>query len=263
MTISFGSSQINGMPIIVTALSQAAPQLLHTAPAGSAIPNRIRLNAVNIDPGTGTPGVTPTSTPPTSHTLFIQIANAGGSVKEVFQVNVPIQSGLFPCFDGGIDLILNGADTVSVWTDTASVLLATAIVDDQSSVAGAVSQNIASGLVAAVQNASRFAVSAQGGAGQAAVTNANIAIARAGTLRNLGVKADGAVGGGATITVSVFKNGVISGQVLTLANADGTAWKQTAGAPISVVAGDLITISVACDNAGAPAANISAAVEFV
>ena len=263
MSLTFGSAQVNGMPLIVTALTQGTAQLLHTAPAGAATPALIRLNAVNIDPGTGTPGVTPTSVPPKEHTLFIQIADSGSVVKEVFQVSVPLQSGLFPVLDGGQMLVLNGADTVKVWGDAASVLLVSAVVDDQSSVAGAVSQTIGSGLIAAVQNASRFGVSANGGTGQAAVANGSVAVSRAGIIRNLGAKVDGAVGGGATITVSVFKNGITTAQSLTLANADGTAWKQTAGAAISVVAGDLISFSIATDNAGAPAANVSAAIEFV
>jgi hypothetical protein len=255
--LNYGSGQTNGgLPLPVTALTAGTAQTLHTAPAGSATPNVVQINAINIDQGA--PGV-----PATGHMLTVQIVDSTGLVIRTLQQQIPVESGMFEVLDGGRRIVLNGTCAVKVFADVAGVILVTAIVDDQSSVAGAVSQNIASGLVAAVQNASRFAIGAQGGTGQATEANAQIAISRTGTIRNLGAKASAAVGGGATVTVTVRKNGADTAQTLTLANADGTGWKQTTGATISVVAGDLITISVATDNAGAPAANISAAFEFV
>ena len=265
MTISFGNGQTNGLPLLITTgLDAATAQLLHTAPAGAATPNVIRILASNIDQGSpAVPNLSIMAVAPAGHLVTVLIADAAGTTVRTIKQMIPVESGLFPILEEGREIVLNGTCTIKVFADAASMVQLTAIVDDQSSVAGAVSQNIASGLVAAVQNASRFAVSAQGGTGQTTAPNGAIAVARAGTLRNLGAKADVAVGGGATVTVSVFKNGVITALVLTLVNADGTTWKQTAGAPVTVVAGDLITFSIATDNAGAPAANISAAAEFV
>lgn len=255
--LTYGSGQTNGgLPLPVTAVTSGTAQTLHTAPAGGATPNVIKINAVNIDQGA-------TGVPATGHMLTVQIIDSGGTIVRTLQQMIPVESGLFEVLDGGKQIVLNGGCTVKVFADTASLILVTAVVDDQGNVAGIVSQNVASGLVAAVQNADRFAIGAQGGTGQATEANAQIAVSRAGTIRNLGAKASAAVGGGATVTVTVRKNGLDTTQTLTLANADGTGWKQTTGAAISVVAGDLITILVACDNAGAPASNISAAFELV
>lgn len=248
--LSFGNGQTNGLPLLITTgLTAGTAQLLHTAPAGSATPNVVKINASNLDT--------------LGHTVTVLIQDVGAATTRTITQTIPVESGFFPILEAGQEIVLNGTCTVKVYADAANMVQVTAIVDDQSSVAGAVSQTIGSGLVAAVQNASRFAVCAQGGTGQTTAPNGAIAVSRAGTIRNLGAKADGAVGGGATVTVSVFKNGVTTAQSLTLANADGTTWKQTAGAAITVVAGDLITFSFATDNAGAPAANISAAVEFI
>lgn len=263
--LSFGNGQTNGLPLLITTgLDALTAQLLHTAPAGAATPNVIRILASNIDQGTpAVPSQSVMAVTPIGHLVTVLIQDVGAATTRTITQMIPVESGLFPILEEGREIVLNGTCTIKVFADAASKIQVTAIVDDQSSVAGAVSQTIASGLVAAVQNASRFAVNAQGGTGQTTAPNGSIAVSRAGTIRNLGAKVDGAVGGGATITVSVFKNGVITAQALTLANADGTTWKQTAGAAITVVAGDLITFSVATDNAGAPAANVSAAVEFI
>jgi hypothetical protein len=263
--LSFGNGQTNGLPLLITTgLDALTAQLLHTAPAGAATPNVIRILASNIDQGVvAVPNLSIAAAAPVGHLVTVLIQDVGAATTRTIKQMIPVESGLFPILEEGREIILNGTCTVKVFADAASMIQVTAIVDDQSEVAGAVSQTIGSGLIAAVQAASRFGVNANGGVGQAAVANGSVAVARAGTLRNLGAKVDGAVGGGATITVSVFKNGVTTAQSLTLANADGTTWKQTAGAPITVAAGDLISFSIATDNAGAPAANVSAAVEFV
>ena len=263
--LTFGNGQTNGLPLLITTgLDAATAQLLHTAPAGAATPHTLRLMASNIDEGVvAVPSQSIMGVAPAGRLVTILIQNVGATVTRIIKQMIPVESGLFRILEEGREIVLNGTCTVKVFASAANVIQVTAVVDDQSTVAGSVSQVIASGLVAAVQNASRFAVGAQGGVGLATEVNTNIAISRAGTLRNLGAKTDAAVGGGATITVVVRKNGASSTLTLTLANADGTAWKQTAGAPIAVVAGDLITISVACDNIGVPAANIHAAVEFV
>lgn len=259
MTVSFGSGQTNGLPLLVTAITSGTAQTLHTAPAGSATPNRISIRAENLDT---------TSPVGTQHTLFIKVAATGGTPSSVRQIAIPLEAGLYDVLDAGqasagSQFVLNGADVISVWADAPSVINVFASVDDQSSVAGAVSQTIGSGLIAAVQNTNEFGINAQNGTGSATEANTNIMMARAGTIRNLSAKASAAVGGGATVTVAVRKNGASSVQTLTLANADGTGLKTTAGAAITVVAGDLITILVGTDNAGAPAANIQAAFEFV
>lgn len=129
-------------------------------------------------------------------------------------------------------------------------------------VGGGATQVISSGLVAAVQNASRFAVGAQGGVGNATEALTNILIPRAGVLSTLMAKADAAVGGGATVTVTVRKNGVATGLTLTFVNADGTG-RKSISTPVLVAAGDLITFDITTDNAGAPASNMQAGVEFV
>lgn len=224
-------------------------------PAGSATPNRIRIRAENIDT---------TSPVGTVHTLFYKIGT--GLVNSIA---IPTETGLYDVLNagtanGGAEVDLNGANTITVWADVTSVLQVYAQVDDQSSVAGAVSAPLVSGLVAAVQNASRYAVNAQGGTGQATEANAQVAMPRAGTLRNLGASAPGgAVGGGATVTVTVNKNGVATTLTLTLAAGDGTTWKQSTGAAVTFVAGDLIDFGFATNNVGAPAANIQAACELV
>jgi len=123
-------------------------------------------------------------------------------------------------------------------------------------------EGLSSGLVAAVQNASRFAVGAQGGAGQAAEANAQIAVPFSGQLRNLRVFPSIAVGGGATVTTSVRINGVASALSVDFVNADGVTPKIDDDY-VAVAAGDLVCFSVATDNAGAPAANFQASVEYI
>lgn len=259
MTISFGSAQTNGRPLIITAITSGARQLLHTFPAGSATPNLVSISVLNLDTNVVTNG---------NHTLFLTIEDNLGTILATMQEAIPAQPGLYQAFSDAINgvlnqLVLNGASLIKVYADTANVLAVMARVDNQTGSGGGTAvQNIASGLVASVQNANRFAVNAQGGTGQATEANANILIGRAGTLQNLRAKSDAAVGGGATVTVAVRINGVTSGLTLTFVNADGTGLK-TNTAAIPVASGDLVTFLVACDNAGAPAANLQASVEYV
>lgn len=253
MTISFGSGQTNGLPLLVTAITQGARQLLNTFPAGSSTPQRVAVVAQNYD------------TLP--HTLFVAIEDSGATVLRLLTVGIPVGSGLIDVFANAQlgnaafdELVQNGASTIKVYADAANVLGVSARVDDQSNVAGVVAQNIASGLVAAVQNASRFAVNAQGGTGQTTAVNGNIMMNRAGTLSLLSAKSDATIGGGATITVAIFKNGA-SALTVTL-NAASTTVLQTNTGSVAVVAGDLVTFSIATDNAGAPAANIHASMNL-
>jgi hypothetical protein len=124
------------------------------------------------------------------------------------------------------------------------------------------SESLVSGLVAAVQNASRFAVGAQGGTGQATEANAQIALPYAGQLRNLRVFPDVAVTAPAVCTAAVRINGVTSALSVTFNNADGTTPKVDSDY-VAVAAGDLFDVLIACDNGGAPAANFQASVEYI
>lgn len=255
MTISFGSGQTSGLPVLVTAITQGTRQTLHTFPAGAATPERVKVEVQNLD----------TTLP---HTLFVALEDSGVTILRLFTCTIPIGGCLTPVFSptpetADQELVANGSCTLKVWADTASVLCAYARVDNQSSVVATIAQNFGSGLVAAVQNASRFAFpAAQGGVGTATEVNANQMIARAGILRNLKAKADAAVGGGATVTVSVRVNGATSALSVTIANAQGTTVQSDTDS-VAVAIGDLVTFLAATDNAGAPAANIQAACEYV
>lgn len=253
MTISFGSGQTNGLPLLVTAITQGTRQLLHTFPAGSATPNIAAIFAWNL----GTAPIV----------ANIAVEDSGGTILRLITVGIPVGGGLFDLLSadngvGEVSLIQNGASTIKVWADQASVLGLSCRINDQSTTTGPVSQIVASGLVAAVQNANRFSVNAQTGVGQATEANTNIQMPRAGTLRNLRAVMDATIGGGATVTVSVRKNGVTSALSLAFTAANTTV-AQTDTDSVAVVAGDLITFLVACDNAGAPAANVQASFELV
>jgi hypothetical protein len=250
MTINFGSGQTSGAPLLITATTQAGAQTLHTAPVGAATPNIVDLFACNSSD--------------TGVTLFVGLFDSLGSLIRTFSIGVGAKAFNEPVLDSGdvdADLILNGTVSIGVWASVASVLSISARVDNQSSTTGTVDQNIASGLVAAVQNANRFAINAQGGTGQATEANANIMIDRAGILRNLRAKTDATVGGGATLTVGIRINGVTAGSV-TIAAAQAQAL-QLNSASFAVAVGDLVTFIVSCDNAGAPAANVHAAIEYI
>lgn len=255
MTISFGSAQTNGLPLLVTAITSGTRQLLHTFPAGSATPDLVQIFAQNLD-----------TDPLGTHTLNVAFEDAGATILRLFTVNVPVNSGLFDVLGAAAgneqicQLVANGATTIKVYADEASMLAVYARVDNQAAAAGIV-QQIPSGLIASVQNANRFGAYVNGGVGDATEANGNIKISRAGTLRNLRAAASAAVGGGATVTVAVRVNGASSSLLLTFVNADGTADKVDTDA-VTVAAGDLVTFLVACDNAGAPAANFQAVVEF-
>lgn len=245
---TFGNGQTNGKPITLG----TTPTLLHTAPAGSATPHLVTVHAFRKTPASA-------STYAAAGIVHVGVYDSAGALVMQFDRKVDAEGGVLTV--NAVPVALNGSCTVKAWADDASVAVI-ANVDDQSSVAGTAVQSIGSGLVAAVQNASRHAVGAQGGTGQATEANANIKIARAGILRNMRVVSDATVGGGATITVTLRKNGADTSLTQTVAAADTTVEKTDTDA-VAVAAGDLICFKVACDNAGAPAANIQAAVEYV
>lgn len=255
MTVSFGSGQTNGLPILITAITQGTRQTLHTFPAGAATPERVKVEVQNID----------TTLP---HTLFLAFEDSGATILRLFTCPIAINGALTPVFSptpetADQELVANGSSTLKVWADTANVLCVYARVDNQSSATGTIAQNFGSGLVAAVQNANRFAFPAPGaGVGTATEVNANQMIARAGIVRNLKAKADTTVGGGATVTVAVRVNGATSALGVTIAAAQTTVIQSDTDS-VAVAIGDLVTFLVACDNAGAPAANFQAACEYV
>ncbi len=254
MTVSFGSGQTNGLPILVTAITQGTRQTLHTFPAGSATPERVKVEVQNV-------GVIP-------YTLFVAFEDSGATLLRLFTATIPVGGCLTPIFSptpetADQELVANGSSTLKVWADTASVLCVYARVDNQSSVVATVCQNMSSGLVAAVQAANRFALPSPGaGVGTATEVNANQMIARAGIVRNLRTKADAGVGGGATCTIAIRINGVSSALSISYAAADTTTVKSNT-ASVAVAIGDLITTILTTDNAGAPAANFQTAFEYV
>ncbi len=255
MTVSFGSGQTNGLPLLLTTgLSIGTAQLLHTFPAGSATPERVKVFLQNLD------------TIP--HPVTVVLADAGATLTRSFSAIVPVGGSLFDIFAGSFDgvdqeLVANGSSTLKIFTDVTSVIACYARVDNQSSVVATVAQNMGSGLMAAVQNANRFAFPAPGGGvGTATEANANQMIARAGIIRNLATKADAGVGGGATCTIAARVNGASSALTISYAAADTTTVKRST-VSVAVAIGDLITFLVATDNAGAPAANFQSAMEYV
>ncbi len=250
MTVSFGSGQTNGAPLLISAITLGTAQTLHTAPVGSATPNLIGLYAFNSSDA----GVLVT----------ISLYDSVAALIRSFTKTVNAKAFLQPLLDDGevdSDLILNGTIAIKAHAETASVVSLVARVDNQVGSSAASGQSLYSGLIAAVQNASRFGVAAQGGVGTATEANAQV-MTKAGTLRNLSAKASAAVGGGAAVTVGINVNGVASALLLSFVAADSTTVKTDTDS-VTVAAGDLITFAVITDNAGAPAANMQANVEFV
>ncbi len=252
MTITFGSGQTSGAPLALTAITLGTAQTVHTFPAGAATPNLVSLFCTNSSNVGVTLGLA----------LYDSLAALVWSATLVIGAKAALQ----PVFDNGsieADLIANGTCVLKAYAETASVLSISATVDNQSTTSGTVAQNFGSGLVAAVQNASRFAFPAPGGGvGTATEANANQMIARAGVVRNLKAKADTTVGGGATVTVAVRVNGASSALSVTIAAAQTTVVQSDTDS-VAVAIGDLVTFLVSCDNAGAPAANFQAACEYV
>jgi hypothetical protein len=128
MTISFGSGQTSGLPLVVTAITQGTAQTLHTAPVGSAVPSRIRISAVNLTTA--------------QQILHVGILNSAAALIAQFKIAIPANEG----FANGLaplqspllsvpELVLNGTAVVQVWGDTASALAVQARVDDQGGIA--------------------------------------------------------------------------------------------------------------------------------
>lgn len=121
MTIRFAQGQTNGLPLVVTAITQVARQLLYTAPAGSATPNLLTLFAWSL---TNIPAV-----------LHVDVEDAAGTVLYEMSAAVPAGSGLFKVLSADnfedVALIQNGSVTVKVWSDVANAIGVSTAVDDQ------------------------------------------------------------------------------------------------------------------------------------
>jgi hypothetical protein len=244
--ITFGSGQTNGLPLLITATTEAGRQTLHTAPAGSATPHRVRVSAAMIVGQIAT-------------NLRIVVEDTGGTVLRTVRAYVKGQA-MTRCMEE--DFELNGACKVTVYAETASICMVTAEVDDQANVSGTAVQAISSGLVAAVQNAARYAVGAQGGAGNATEANAQIQIPRAGVLRNMRAVASAALGTTSAVSVTLRKNGAATLLTLDFLNADGTTAKTDTDV-VQVAVGDLICFEVKETANVAPAANFQVSVEYI
>jgi hypothetical protein len=244
--ITFGSGQTNGLPLLVTAITEAGRQTLHTAPAGSATPHRVALRAALV------PGAADTM-------LSVVVANSGGTTLRTLDVLVT-STNLKRVIEDDIEL--NGSCVVGVYAAAASVVAVAAEVDDQSNVVGTAVQAICSGLVAAVQNVACYAVGAQGGTGDGTEANAQIQIPRAGILRNLRAVPSAAMGTTASVDVTVRKNGAATALTVNFLNADGTTAKTDTDS-VAVAAGDLICFEIKETANAAPASNLQASVEYI
>ena len=259
--VTAGSGQTGGLPLIPTTQIAAVGVLpvantgllLHTNPTGAATPNVLSIFAVNTDT--------------VGRHATLAIFATGGTVPIVaWQVNVPINSGLYNLTDvlGMTQLVLNGGSFIQAWTTVSGVLAFFVSANTQaegSGGGGTAAQVLASGLVAAVQNSSRFAVNAQGGTGQATEANAQIMMSGSGTIAKLSAVASAAPGTTSSLTCAIRKNGVTTAQSVVLTNASGTTVVTTTGAPVAFVLGDLIDFIVQETANAAPAANIQVTAE--
>jgi len=233
--ITFGSGQTNGAPLALT----TTPTTLHTAPAGAATPHRVTARILGA---------------PANVAVHLGVYASDG-VTLLSKLDMAALSNDFT-FD---QIPLNGGLVLKVWADQAAgFFLGT--VDDQANVAGVASVPLMSGLIAAVVSASRYGINVQGGAGTATIANAQVAMPRAGTLSNLRAFVDATVSNAATLTISVFKNGVATALSVTIAAAQTTVTQVSLGS-IPVAADDLITFGVVCGT-GAPVANVHASCLF-
>jgi len=247
MTISFGSAQTGGMPVRVTAVTQATAQLLHTAPVGAATPDLVKVLVNNL----------------TSVSQRVTIVIDDGVTERLIAEDVPVRPGLFPILSGR-SVPLNQANTVSIFASNADAIEAYAEVDDQTTATGAgglASQQVFMGHVdmTGVTSASRYR--ANGLVASATEANHQIKMSRAGVLRNLRAAAGTAVNGAADVDVTVRVNGAGTALTLNFVNGDGTTDKTDTDS-VQVAAGDLVTFQVT-ETAGVdPQAVFEASVEF-
>lgn len=259
--VTFGSGQTSGLPLLIPSVFVVGTlpvlnngTLIHTAPAGAATPSIVRLSGFNLDT--------------VGRHAAIGIFALGATVPTVaWQIALPVSEGAQQIVDplGMTELVLNGGSFIQAWGTVANIIALQANVTTQvGSPSGAtVAQAISSGLVAAVQNASRFAVGAQGGTGQATESNAQMIAPGPGVVQKLLAVSSAAIGAGASITAALRINGVTTTQSVTLTNANGTNVVTTTGAAAVLAKGDLWDFIVQETLNVAPAANILVGAELV
>ncbi len=245
---TYGSGQTHGLPLVITALDLENAQVVHTFPCGSATPERVRLCAVNLDDDL-------------PHELHVALYDHCGTLITDWTVVVKRGADGFDLL-ADHELVANGETVVKVYADAASRVVIACVVDDQGDVAGVVSQNVAMGYVAAVQNDVRYAVGCQGGDGQCEIKNAEILITRHCKMRNLRAYATHGLQNGARSHVSIYVNCSESDLSLHFCEADGTDTK-TDTDTISLCPGDKVAFGISTDDCGDPCTHFQAAVELV
>lgn len=261
-TIAAGSGQTSGLPLIVTSTfvkgtlpSSNSGQLLHTAPAGTNTANVLTLMGINTDPVL-------------EHAVAVGIFASGATVPTaIYQINLPIGEGVYQILDpkGLTNLVLNGASFIQVWADTASVVGVMVNVNTQVGSAGSgstVAQTLSSGLIAGVVSAGRFGMYQSGGTGQTTEANAQILSPGPGVIKNLCAVSSATMAAGSSVTCVLRQNGVATTQTVTLTSANTTVLATTAGIPVAVAKGDLLTFEVLETLGVAPVANFQVAAEL-
>lgn len=246
MTITKGTGQgSGGKGLLLTALTEATAQTVHTAVAGTAATQLLGMYAVN------------NSAVAVDLTLVLEPDDGSDSV--LVTETIPARSGFYQLSnqEGTVAVPLNDSMVVKAYASVASALTVWALVGDQASAVQ--KQIIVSGQITAVQNDDAFRTN--GVASSNVEADHQIMVPVAGTLANLNARALAAVGGGATCTCTVRVNGVDTALTLPFANADGTTLK-TDTDTVAVAAGDVVTINLATDNVGAPAATFQASVDY-
>lgn len=261
--VTAGSAQTGGLPLIPTTQIAAvgvlpvtnSGLLVHTAPAGTATPNEVSLFAVNTDT--------------VGRHATIGIFAVGTTVPIIaWQVAVPPLVGLYNLTDvlGLTKLVLNGTSFIQVWTTVASTLAFFVSSNTQAEGGGGgggtSAQQLGSGLMAGVISAARYGLDVNGGTGTATIANAQQMIPGNGTIARLSAKADVTITGAASLTCSLFKNGVATTQSVILTAASTTLPQTTTGAPVTVAPGDLITFGIVETAGVAPVANIQVCAEL-
>lgn len=261
--ITQGSAQTAGLPLIPTTQIAAVGVLplantgllIHTAPTGTATPNVISIFGINTD----TVG---------RHATLAIFASGGTVPLVAWQVDVPINSGLYNLTDvlGLTQLVLNGGSFIQAWTTVSGVLGFFVNVNTQTgggSGGGTVAQVLASGLVAGVVSASRYAMFQSGGTGQTTEANAQILSPGAGTVEKLSAVSSATMGAGSSVTCALRVNGVNSTQTVTLTSANGTTLVTTTGAPAVIALGNLLDFVVTETLGVAPVANFQVTAELI
>ncbi len=118
MSLSFGSGQTNGAPLLITGTTLGAAQVLHTAIAAAGTPELIALFAFN--------------TSDAAVPVTVSLYDAAAVLIRSFVKLISAKAFLQPLLDdGGVeaDLILNGTIAIKVHAETASVISMCARVD--------------------------------------------------------------------------------------------------------------------------------------